>query len=99
MPTGLTGVTAIAAGLANTMALRGSGWDLGAPLALRPSGNAMILSWPAAATGFTLQSTPNLTPPSTWLDATNPPTVLGGLFTVTNPMSSPAQFFRLQSSN
>ena len=45
---------------------------------------------------FTLQSTTNLTPPATWLDVTNPPSLAGGLFTVTNPMSSPAQFFRLR---
>jgi len=32
----------------------------------------------------------------TWLDVTNPPSLAGGLFTVTNPMSSPAQFFRLR---
>jgi hypothetical protein len=56
----------------------------------------MILSWPVNATGFTLQSTPNLTPPVTWLDVTNPPMVLGGLFTVTSPISGPAQFFRLR---
>ena len=33
----------------------------------------------------------------TWLDVTNPPTVVGGSFTVTNPLSSPAQFFRLKN--
>jgi hypothetical protein len=42
----------------------------------------------------TLQSTPNLTLPVTWLDVTNPPAGLGGLFTVTNPISGPAQFCR-----
>ena len=56
----------------------------------------MILSWPANALGLTLQSTRNLTPPVTWLDVTNPPTVLGGLFTVTNPISGGGQFFRLR---
>jgi hypothetical protein len=64
-------------------------------LMLQPSGNAMVLSWPTNATGFTLQSTPNLTPPVTWLDVTNPRAVAGGQFTVTNPMSGPAQYFRL----
>ena len=56
----------------------------------------MILSWPANALGLTLQSTRNLTPPVTWLDVTNPPTVLGGLFTVTNPISGATEFFRLR---
>ena len=96
VPTGLSGVTAIAAGEAHTVALLGTGWEMGVPLLLRSSGNEMILSWPANATGFTLQSTLNLTPPSTWLDVTNPPTVLGGLFTVTNTASGGAQFFRLR---
>ena len=97
-----------------------------------PSTESMIVSWPTNATGFTLQSTPNLpknlvaadvsplhlnsrssqsrltsatvqgfkarilrgnlTPPVTWLDVTNPPTVLGGLITVTNPISGAAEF-------
>ena len=56
----------------------------------------MLLSWPTNATGFTLQSTRNPTPPVTWNDVTHPPTVLGGLFTVTNPISSAAEFFRLR---
>ena len=60
------------------------------------STNSMILSWPTDSTGFTLQSTPNLTPPVTWLDVTNPPTVVGGQFTVTNTASAGAQFFRLR---
>jgi hypothetical protein len=65
-------------------------------LTLRSSSNAMTLSWPTNAVRFTLQSTPNLTAPVTWLNVTNPPAVLGGLFTVTNPMARPSQFFRLR---
>ena len=61
-----------------------------------PSTESMIVSWPTNATGFTLQSTPSLTPPVTWNDVTNQPTVLGGLITVTNPISGPAEFFRLR---
>jgi hypothetical protein len=48
------------------------------------------------ATGFSPQSTQELTLPASWLDVTNPPAVLGGQFTGTNPMSSPSQFFRLR---
>ena len=96
VPSGLTGVTAIAAGPWNTMALRGSGWDPGSPLALRRSNNAMLLSWSMNAIGFALQSTQDLTQPASWLDLTNPTTVTGWQFTVTNPMSSPSQFFRLR---
>ena len=56
----------------------------------------MVLCWPTNATGFPLQSMPDLTPPVTWLDVTNPPTVLGRLFTVTNLISGGAEFFRLR---
>ena len=38
----------------------------------------------------------NLTPPVTWLDVTNPPTLLGGLITVTNTTFGGAQLFRLR---
>ena len=72
-----------------TLALRTAG-------PLWPSTESMIVSWPTNATGFTLQSTPSLTPPVTWNDVTNQPTVLGGLITVTNPISSAAEFFRLR---
>jgi outer membrane protein assembly factor BamB len=70
--------------------------ELPVSLSVRSSANALILSWPTNATGFTLQSTPSLTPPVTWLYVTNPPAVLGGLFTVTNPVSGDSQFFRLK---
>jgi hypothetical protein len=97
IPAGLEGVTAIAAGGNHALALLSGSSSSPVSLAARPSGNELILSWPATATGFTLQSTPNLTPPVTWLDVTNsPPAVLGGQFTVTNPISGDAQFFRLR---
>ena len=96
VPLGLSGVTAISAGTWHSVALVGSGWELGAPLALHPSGNALLLSWPTNAVGFTPQSTQDLTRPASWLDATNPPAVTGRLFTVTNPLSAASQFFRLR---
>lgn len=66
-------------------------------LSFRATGaNSLVISWSAAAVGYRLQSTPNLTLPMTWLDVTNPPVVIGGRFTVTKPMSSLAQFFRLR---
>jgi len=92
----LSGVTAISASYRTSLALRGNGWDLGAPLALRHSGNQMLVSWTTNATGFTLQSTQTLTPPGPWLDVTNPPAVTGGQFIVTNPVSGDSQFFRLK---
>jgi hypothetical protein len=73
----------------SSLASRGAG-------PLWPSTNFIILSRPLAAPGFTLQSTPNLAPPPMWLDVTNPPTVTGGQFIVTNPVSATSQFFRLK---
>jgi len=66
------------------------------PLFVRSSANALILNWPTNATAFTLQSTLNLAPPVTWLDVTNPPTLVGGMFTITNAMTGSAEFFRLR---
>jgi len=75
------------------------------PLGSRPTldwlsqsvaGQVLItLSWPTNAAGYTLQSTFNLTPPATWMDSTNTPVVMGAQFTVTNPVSGPARFYRL----
>ena len=64
-------------------------------LIAKPGANAMILSWPADAAGFKLQSTPNLTQPVIWVDVTNLPAVIGAKFTVTNTISGGAQFYRL----
>jgi alpha-tubulin suppressor-like RCC1 family protein len=88
----LNGVTAIAAGNQHTLALLGSAVLLQA----RRNGNNLVLSWPASATGFTLQSTPSLTPPMTWIDSTNPSAIVGAQFTVANTNSGRAQFYRLR---
>jgi hypothetical protein len=90
----LSGVTAIAAG-GGTVALIG-GVPLLPSLKVRPNGNELILSWPTNAPGFTLQSTPDLTPPVTWLDSTNVPAVIGAHFTLTNTTTGDARFYRLR---
>ena len=90
-----SGVTAIAAGLDHTVALLGT--VLTRPsLQARPGVNELILSWPADAVGFTLQSTLSLTPPVTWMDVTDAPSVIDAQFTVTNTLSGSAQFYRLK---
>jgi hypothetical protein len=65
-------------------------------LTSRATGNQFILSWPASATGFVLQSTPQLTPPVTWTDVTNAPVSNGERWTVTNSISGGAKFYRLR---
>ena len=66
-------------------------------LSASPSGNKVVLSWSTNfAFGYTLQTTPNLTPPLTWTDSTNIPVIVGSQFTVTNITSGSGQFYRLK---
>jgi hypothetical protein len=87
-------VMAIAAGDYHSVAL------LSPPVSLqaRQSGNGLVLSWPATATGFTLQSTFDLSPPVTWIDTTNRQTVVGAQFTATIASSGSPQFYRLTTN-
>jgi uncharacterized repeat protein (TIGR03803 family) len=54
----------------------------------------VILTWPASAIGFTLQSTTNLAA-RVWATNLPAPIVVNGQNTVTNPISGIQQFFRL----
>lgn len=75
------------------------GWSLTfttAPVVLsiaRAQTNA-ILSWTNAATGYTLQATPTLSPPA-WTNVTITPAVVSGNYVVTNAMTNKAVFYRL----
>jgi uncharacterized repeat protein (TIGR03803 family) len=64
-------------------------------LTINLSGTNVILTWPANATGFSLQSTPNLASPAVWTSVSPPPAVVNGQNTVTNPISGIQQFYRL----
>jgi uncharacterized repeat protein (TIGR03803 family) len=64
-------------------------------LTIIPLGSNVALLWPVNATGFTLQSTTNLVPPTAWTPVLTIPSVINGQNTVTNPISSTQQFFRL----
>jgi alpha-tubulin suppressor-like RCC1 family protein len=85
-----TGVTAIAAGYSHIVALLGTAVALN----LTRSADELILSWPANATGFALQSTLQLIPPVDWVDVTNA-APHGTRWEVTNSFSGAAQFYRL----
>ena len=65
------------------------------PLKILLSGNGIVLSWPAAATGFNLETTVQLSPAS-WLPVANPPIGSGNEFTLTLPVQSGARFYRLK---
>jgi uncharacterized repeat protein (TIGR03803 family) len=64
-------------------------------LTITPSGAKVILSWPATAAGFTLQSTTNLGSLAFWTTNSPAPVVVNGQNVVTNPLSGAQQFFRL----
>jgi hypothetical protein len=72
----------------------------GFSIALQPQltittiGPNRILSWSMNFTGFTLQSTTNLTSP-VWTTNLPAPVVGNALNTVTHPISGTQQFFRL----
>jgi hypothetical protein len=64
-------------------------------LAIIPSGANVILTWPTAAAGFTLQSTTNLVSPVVWSPVSPGPIVVNGQNAVTNPISGTRKFYRL----
>lgn len=64
-------------------------------LAITPAGASVVLTWSTNYTGFSLQSTTNLTPPSIWTTNLPPPVVANGKNTVTNAMTATHQFYRL----
>jgi uncharacterized repeat protein (TIGR03803 family) len=68
-------------------------------LTIIPSGSSVIVTWPTSFagfdyTGYTLQSTTNLVSPVWSVDLPSP-VVVNGQYTVTNPISSTQEFFRL----
>jgi formylglycine-generating enzyme required for sulfatase activity len=61
---------------------------------IAPAGNQVVLSWPAWASNYVLQSTTNFLP-AAWSNVTNVPVIVNGRDTVTNPVSGTQQFYRL----
>lgn len=93
VPTGLSGVTAIAAGAGHTVALRGSALRLRA----ERQGDELGLAWPPDATGFTLQSTRSLAPPVVWTDyPAVPATDEAQSAVTTKDISGTERYFRLR---
>jgi regulation of enolase protein 1 (concanavalin A-like superfamily) len=62
------------------------------------SANAIVLSWPAPATGYQLYCATNLTPPVSWSLVTNAPAANNGTYFLSIlPTNAAAQFFRLMA--
>jgi uncharacterized repeat protein (TIGR03803 family) len=64
-------------------------------LTITRSGPNVILTWPTAAIGFTLQYTTNLASLTGWTTVSPGPVIVEGQNTVTNPISGTQQFYRL----
>ncbi|MBX3748059.1 MAG: hypothetical protein KF833_22350 [Verrucomicrobiae bacterium] len=64
-------------------------------LAIRREGDSVVLSWPASAEGFVLESTPSLSP-ATWTAVSETPTSAGGQSSVTIGAGSGTRYFRLR---
>jgi alpha-tubulin suppressor-like RCC1 family protein len=94
VPVGLTNVTAIAAGLHFSVVIIGRP-PPGPTLQVKINGPELILSWSADYAGFTLQSTPQLTSSTTWVDITDAPETIGSDYVVTIPLSGNAMLYRL----
>jgi len=58
-------------------------------------GTNLILTWPAAEAGWTLQSSPSLDSPMVWSPVSPGPTIVNGQNTVTTPVSGSRKFYRL----
>jgi hypothetical protein len=61
------------------------------------SGNNFILSWPASASGYVLETTTNLSATNSWTAVANVPAVINGQDVVTNGISDRMRFYRLKA--
>jgi hypothetical protein len=64
-------------------------------LAIMAAGTNVVLTWPASAIDFTLNSTASLLPPAVWTAVSPGPVVVDGQNIVTNVISETQQFYRL----
>ena len=66
------------------------------PVSVSREGGKMLLSWPGAYAGFSVESTTNLGGTIAWVGVTNRAQIVNGRFSVTlDPVAGP-QFFRLK---
>ncbi|SPE56731.1 hypothetical protein SBV1_2510004 [Verrucomicrobia bacterium] len=76
-------------------------WTSGASLPaltasyLGGAAGGIVISWPTNASGFTLETATNLTPPVDWTAVATVPTTNGASYYVTNRVSDSARFYRL----
>jgi uncharacterized repeat protein (TIGR03803 family) len=64
-------------------------------LAIILSGTNVVLTWTNTASGFTLQTSPELGPSALWSDSVDSPVIVAGQYFVTNLIKSGPLFYRL----
>ena len=64
-------------------------------LQITSAGTNVLLTWPADATSYHLETTPGLSSANTWAAVPNPPTVFGTTNQLILPVSQTSAFFRL----
>jgi hypothetical protein len=74
----------------SSMTIQGTG------LNIQPAGTNMVLWWSTNVPGFVLASSPSVNPGAVWTTNLPSPVVVGNQNFVTNPISGPQQFYRLQ---
>jgi hypothetical protein len=94
--TASTGLTDVADNFSiSAMTIQGAPPPSGQVLSAQRSGTNVVVSWTTNATNFVLASSPNLTN-AVWNTNLPAPGVVGDQNVVTNPISGPQQFYRLQ---
>jgi hypothetical protein len=58
--------------------------------------SSLTFTWPATATGYTLETSPSLAPGS-WTPVSPPPTIIGGQYTVVVSATGAGNFYRLRT--
>ena len=66
------------------------------PLSIAQLGNKAVLSWPAWATGFEIQSKANFSPGENWMTLSSPITTIEGDKLMTDQLSNRTKFYRLR---
>lgn len=66
------------------------------PLFIIQSGGNAVVSWPASATGFLLESNNNLSQTQGWTSVPTPPFTVNGYCYVTNTIALGSTFYRLR---
>lgn len=64
-------------------------------ITVAPVGTNLVLSWGTNWTGYTLYSSPSLSPGATWTKITKSPTKVGALNMMTNTMTQSIMFYHL----